>query len=180
MRIESWRTACSGPYAVNRKNPATAFIILATCLLLVSLLYAATYSRSIECKTIALFSTSKINRSELDGLRFNILTLISRDAFGDLNIQKNSLLINADDTSMTIASQVRISDPRGNRTAQTLVPRLDSTVDRIAHLYGFSVLNVSAKCIEPPGWHQLFTPSALLVALLAYLFKQRQRRLLEN
>ncbi len=65
-------------------------------------------SDSIECKSAVLFSISSIQRSELDSLKFNIARLIISDNEIRKNIQKNSLILNADEKNLTIISQIEL------------------------------------------------------------------------
>jgi len=122
----------------------------------------------VECKTTAIYATQKINRSELDALRFNILGIIGTDHFGQRNLQKNSLLINADDASLTMVSQIRIAALDSETGIEKIRDYLRSALEKISLIYGFPLRNSSIICLSPPKWYRLYSPSFLLTVLIGY------------
>ena len=135
----------------------------------VLLIYIGKNSTSIECKSTAIYSVDAIARSELDGLRFNIGRLIIGDGNIRQGIQKNSLLLNADDKSISIISQIRIANPIGTIDRKFVERRLGQNLSEISNVYGFPILNKFIECIDPPVWYQFLVPIVLLL-LIGILF----------
>ena len=141
---------------------------------LVSLLfYVYSHASSIECKTVAIYSVDNIARSELDGLRFNIGRLIIGDGNIREAIQKNSLLLNADDKTMSLVSQVRIANPNVSFDQKFVEMRFGQNLDEISNTYGFAILNKSIECIAPPVWYQFLLPIVLLLLIAVLHIKNR-------
>lgn len=137
------------------------------------MIYIGKNANSIECKSAIIYSVSKIARSELDGLRFNIGRLIVGNGSIRETIQKNSLLLNADDTSISIISQVRIANSNGILDLKSVEMEFAKNLNEISKVYGFAVLNKSVECLAPPLWYQFLLPIALFFMIILLIIKRR-------
>ena len=137
------------------------------------LFYVHEYENSIQCKSVAMYSVDRVAQSELDGLRFNISRLVIGDSNIHEAIQKNSLLLNADEKSMTIVSQLRIANSNGIWDRKIIEKIIEENLNKISAIYGFAVLNTSIECIAPPSWHLLILPIVLILLILSFSIKNR-------
>lgn len=160
-------------HAIMRLKTGIVLIAFVFSALVSLLFYVYLNASSIQCKTVAIYSVDSIARSELDGLRFNIGRLIIGDGNIREAMQKNSLLLNADDRTMSIVSQVRIANPNGSLDRKFVEKRLGQNINDISNVYGFAILNKSIECVDPPVWYQFLLPIVLLLLIFIFLIKNR-------
>jgi hypothetical protein len=135
--------------------------------------YAYKNISSIDCKSVSVLAVKNFNSTERDSLRFNIARLIIDDIKISNNIQKNSLLLNFDEETITIISQIRVSNKFENLSPALIESILAENLAHITEIYKFRTLNQKINCVNPPPWYQFLSPMVMLLVSFFFILRKK-------
>ena len=151
-------------------------ILIGVFFSVLNLYYFAAVRHSLQCRTDILIDGGKSLSGELHALRFLLREKIASENFINSKVQKNSIVIEGIKEKIIVISQVRLSSQNVFDKNDEIEKSLSAAFLDITNSLGIKILKQKIRCIKPPGWPELLTPTILLLVFLCYALTLARRK----